>query len=209
MRKVPKSYLIGFVLLMFIDLTLGSIATFSVCAISFGDKTTGTTPVTVIMPETKVPQYYLEEESPKTTTIYAISSPIDEHDSINGHVRKVCSLYNNKVSPELVASIIKHESDYNPKETTGNCVGLMQVSTYWQAERAKKLGVTDFYDPYGNILIGVDYLVELTNTYKDPKLVLMLYNMKHDTAFKMYREGKVSRYAKSVLAKAEDYQKGE
>ena len=78
----------------------------------------------------------------------------------------------------------------------------MQISTYWHAERAAKLGITDFYDPYSNILLGVDFLSELTDQYKDPKLVLMLYNMKRSTAFELYKQGKVSKYATSVLNRA-------
>lgn len=130
----------------------------------------------------------------------------DEHATINAYIRDIASRYN--IQPELVMSIIQHESRYNPRAKNGNCVGLMQVSMRWHSDRAARLGVTDFYDPYGNILIGVDYIAELFAKYKDPRLVLMLYNMKHNDAIKSYNKGEISGYAKSVLAKAEVYKKG-
>lgn len=135
--------------------------------------------------------------------------PDDETvDTYDPYISEICKLYP-FVGQALVKSIIYHESRFNPNEKTGNCLGLMQVSTDWHMDRAAKLGVTNFYDPYGNILMGVDYLNELFEKYEDTELVLMLYNMKHETAFKLHREGKVSKYASSVIAKAEEYKKGE
>lgn len=132
---------------------------------------------------------------------------LSEQEKIDNYIRTICREY--KLEPELVMSIVYHESRYNPKAKTGDCLGLMQVSKYWHKERAIKLGVTDFYDSRSNILLGVDYLSELFESYKDPKLVLMLYNMKHETAFKLYRDGKTSYYARSVLERAENLKKGE
>jgi hypothetical protein len=131
----------------------------------------------------------------------------DPNEVINGYIREVCLRYN--VEPELVMSIVYHESRYNPKAKNGDCIGLMQLNRRWHVGRAKKLGVTDFYDPYSNILLGVDYLSELLNEYKDPKLVLMLYNMKHSTALKLYKRGKTTKYVKSVITMSNSYKKGE
>jgi hypothetical protein len=130
-----------------------------------------------------------------------------EQETIDGYVRDICSKYN--MEPTLIKSIIKQESNYNPKAANGNCLGLMQVSSRWHKNRADRLGITDFYDPYSNILLGVDYLSELYNTHKDMRLALMLYNMKHDTAISMYENGQISNYAKTIMARAEEYKKGE
>lgn len=133
-------------------------------------------------------------------TVEPTTAPTQE-DIINGYIKDICKEY--EIEPELIQSIVWHESRYNPKVKNGKCLGLMQIHTLYHSDRAKKLGVKDFYDPYGNILLGVDYISELLNKYEDPKLVLMLYNMKHSTAFSLYKEGKTSKYAKSVLARAE------
>lgn len=132
---------------------------------------------------------------------------LTQRDIINKHILDIARQYNMK--PEFIMSIIQQESEYNPKAKNGNCLGLMQVSSYWHKDRASRLGVTDFYDAYSNILLGVDYISELMTKYKDPKLVLMLYNMDHNTAMSMYKNGQISNYAKTILARAEKYEKGE
>jgi len=130
---------------------------------------------------------------------------LTEKDQIKQYVREICAKYDNKVAPEIIMSMIEHESNYNPKAKVGSCLGLMQVSSRWHANRASRLGVSNFYDPYSNILLGVDYLNELLSQYKDIRLVLMLYNMNHNDAISMYHQGKISTYAKSVLNKASNY----
>lgn len=161
--------------------------------------------VEVPVVETKI--VYVEKEVEEKKVEPVIEEPLSQEDEIKNIIKEVCSLYPN-VKEELIMSIVYHESRFKPEATNGNCVGLMQVSTYWHADRAERLGVTDFYDPYGNILLGVDYISELTETYGDSALVLMLYNMKHDTAFDMFGRGEISSYAKSVLEKAKEYKEG-
>jgi soluble lytic murein transglycosylase-like protein len=130
-----------------------------------------------------------------------------EHEIINDYVRDISAKYN--MDPTLIMSVIQQESEYNPKAKNGNCLGLMQVSSYWHRDRASKLGITDFYDAYSNILLGVDYLSELYTKHKDMRLVLMLYNMEHNTAISMFKNGQISSYAKTIIARAEQYKKGE
>lgn len=65
------------------------------------------------------------------------------------------------ICPELIQAVIETESTYKPDATNGDCIGLMQVCRKYNADRMEKLGVTDLYDPYSNILVGTDYLAEL------------------------------------------------
>jgi hypothetical protein len=138
---------------------------------------------------------------------YIAIKPPTQREMITMYVRDVCKKYD--MEPELIMSVIQQESNYNPKAANGNCLGLMQVSSYWHQDRAERLGVTDFYDAYSNILLGVDYLSELRDQYKDMRLVLMLYNMEHKTAFRLYNNGEISNYATTILARAEEFKKGE
>jgi soluble lytic murein transglycosylase-like protein len=145
-------------------------------------------------------------QEPKTT--------IDnKRETINGYVREITSLpkYSNirDLTPELVMSIIQQESTYRPDAKNGDCLGLMQVSSYWHSKRAERLGVKDFYDPYGNILVGVDYLSDLIKYNEDVTLALMLYSMDNNTAYKLHAEGKSTSYSRTVLARAEEYKKRE
>jgi hypothetical protein len=149
---------------------------------------------------------HISIEQPSLSHKDFVKEPLDEHELIDSYIRDISTRYN--IEPELIMSIVQQESDYNPKAKNGKCLGLMQVSTYWHDDRAARLGVTDFYDAYGNILLGVDYLSELFKQYKDKTLVLMLYSMDHDTAFRMYKNGQISSYAKTVIARAENYKKG-
>lgn len=68
------------------------------------------------------------------------------------------------IPAEYVKALIWIESRYEPmivNESTG-VKGLMQISPRWHTQRAENLGVTDLFDPYGNILVGCDILNELT-----------------------------------------------
>lgn len=124
-----------------------------------------------------------------------------DEDRINEYVSLICDGYSN-VTPELIQSVIMSESSYNPNARNGNHVGLMQVSQRWHRERASNLGVEDLYDPYGNILVGVDYLDELIDsTNGDRALALMIYNMGAQKAYQLYSNGHISSYASTILSR--------
>lgn len=81
------------------------------------------------------------------------------------------------ISPEFLESFIEAESSGNPNANNGKCKGLMQVYESVHRGRMAKLGVTNIYDPYSNILVGSDILVELFETYGDDTAkVVMMYN---------------------------------
>lgn len=107
-----------------------------------------------------------------------------------------------RIQPEFVQAVIERESQYDADAVNGNCKGLMQINMKWQQERAEKLGVTDIMDPYQNIQLGTEYLVDLFDEYQDPYLVLMLYNM-GPSAEPVYESGKYSKYAIGICEKAE------
>lgn len=164
---------------------------------------------TLSEPETTI-FYDLKEVSEEffTSVMRILSNTPTFEETVASYVFDICKSYPN-VDPYIVLSVIYHESRFTPNVSSGNCVGLMQVSTYWNSERALKLGVTDFYDPYGNILLGVDILndqLEIANG--DMYYALMLYNQTADSARQMYLQGIISNYARSVVTKAEEYRGG-
>lgn len=122
------------------------------------------------------------------------------------YVDDICQGYP-EVDPAVAKAIIWQESRYEPdcKSDGGYSVGLMQVSTRWHMDRASALGVEDLLDPYSNILVGVDYLNDLLKQTGKLDLALMLYNMNHKDAYRLYNSGRLSKYATSVLAKADEY----
>lgn len=70
------------------------------------------------------------------------------------------------------------------------------MSTYWHSDRAARLGVSDFYDPYSNILVGVDLLNELLESSNGD-----IYR-----ALTRYNGGStIGRYANEVVNRANEY----
>lgn len=78
------------------------------------------------------------------------------------------------VAPELVASVIAVESNFNPNAVSWRSArGLMQL----KPETAARFGVTQVFDPRQNIEAGTRYLKELLLRYKgDLALTLAAYN---------------------------------
>ena len=106
------------------------------------------------------------------------------------------------VCPELLMAMIETESSGNPNATNGTCKGLMQVSEKWHRDRMERLGVKDIYDPYGNILVATDYLMELAEKYEDIGLVLDVYNG-NSKAMQNAENGILSEYAAKILYRTE------
>lgn len=130
-----------------------------------------------------------------------------EFERINRFTVEVGELYS--VEPELIQSIIWHESRYNPDNINSiGCMGLMQICTVWHQDRIERLGVTDLLDPYSNILVGVDMLASYISQ-GDIGLGLMLYSQTHNSAYALHAEGRLSWYATSVLNRVEMIKRGE
>ena len=106
------------------------------------------------------------------------------------------------ICPEFVMAIVERESTGRANAKNGTCTGLMQVSSKWHKDRMERLGVTDLYDPYSNILVGVDYLLELFERYGDPGMVLMVYNGSSDAEIR-WESGNYTDYALGILNRSE------
>lgn len=168
---------------------------------TFGSMVHSVIKTEVVQEQLPINEIVVTEVQPTQIVEPTVTPVKTEKELINEYIKDICKQY--QVDPKLIESIVYYESKYRPTARNGNCVGLMQVSTYWHAGRAKKLGVTNFYDPYSNILVGVDYISDLLEIHKDPKLVLMVYNM-GGSAIAMYKKGEVSGYAKMVLKRTEE-----
>lgn len=114
-------------------------------------------------------------------------------------IEALCIQYGkeNGIAPELLEAIIWKESRFQPAAVNRSCKGLMQVNTGCHKKRMDRLGVSDIYDPEGNIAVGSDYLRELFEANEDVATVLELYNGDGSAAEDPNRD---SGYAKKVMA---------
>ena len=68
-----------------------------------------------------------------------------------------------QVDPNLIASVITHESQFNPQATSSaGAQGLMQL----MPSTAKQYGVTDLYNPTQNVVAGTQHLKYLLQRYQ-------------------------------------------
>jgi len=109
------------------------------------------------------------------------------------------------LNPCLLQALVERESSGNIYAVNYNetCFGLCQIYEKFHKERMDRLNVTDLYDAYSNILVAADYISELMEENDDDiYLVLMKYNMKHQTAEKLYEQGIKSEYAQEIVDRA-------
>lgn len=121
-----------------------------------------------------------------------------------GYIEEICAEYN--ICPELIEAIIEHESSGQANISNGNCKGLMQIYEKYHRDRMAKLGVTDLYDPYSNILVGVDYIAELADEYGDLPMVLLVYNGVSN-AEEIYESGNYTKYVKEIINRSAELER--
>lgn len=92
---------------------------------------------------------------------------MSEVDLILSYVDEITTVYYPRLDAGLIKAIIYRETRYDPTQVNpkSGTTGLMQISPKWHSARAAKLGVDDLKDPYGNILVGCDFLNELIEDY--------------------------------------------
>lgn len=128
----------------------------------------------------------------------------ERQEELEEYIEAICEPRH--ICPELVEAMIERESRWNPEAVNGDCMGLMQISERWHRERMERLGVTDLFDPYDNILVGVDYMAELFERYEDPGMVLMVYHGEKNAVEKA-SSGEISDYADWILCRSEELER--
>ena len=104
------------------------------------------------------------------------------------------------ITYELALAVIWKETNFrNITGDGGESFGYMQVQPRWHSDRMDRYGVTDLMDPYGNFLVGCDYLAELAAKDRGIEWMLHAYNGGPAYANNLAKAGKTSQYAKDVL----------
>lgn len=104
------------------------------------------------------------------------------------------------IDPAIIFAMAQKESTYRADAIGdgGKSYGLLQIRKQCHLKRMKRLGVTDLLDPYQNVTVAVDYLAEQIDRYGGSLAKgLTAYNKGHYA-------GTITKYAKSVMATAEE-----
>lgn len=108
----------------------------------------------------------------------------------------------------VILAQIERESGYKWDATgdSGNSKGYMQIYEKWNKDRMEAEGVTDLYDPYGNIRVGLSLMAELKEKSNgDYHYMLMAYNMGEGKCKARNREGVYSTaYSRGILQRAQE-----
>ena len=130
--------------------------------------------------------------------------PLD--DELQEYIFDICQDYG--VDPELIVSMIFHESNFDSAvigtNDSGYSYGLMQIMPRWNQARMEKLGCLDLLNPYQNVLVGVDLMAEYIEKGYGIEWALMAYNGGPSYANRKAAEGVVSGYATRIV----DYANG-
>jgi soluble lytic murein transglycosylase-like protein len=102
----------------------------------------------------------------------AVPGPADPGTGIDEAVQRIAAEHS--LSPQLIHSVIKVESNYNPHAVSSKgALGLMQLIP----ATARRFGVTDVFNPIQNIQGGVKYLRYLLDLFDGSyPLALAAYN---------------------------------
>lgn len=98
------------------------------------------------------------------------------------YIFQIHEQYYPDVDPYVALAVLEIESNYKPNLTSSaGAVGLMQWIPKWHAYRMAKFHLSDMWDPYTNIIVGMDYLNDLylsTGSWREA-----LYGYNHSTSY--------------------------
>jgi soluble lytic murein transglycosylase-like protein len=109
----------------------------------------------------------------------------------------------------LLMALMEQESMYESDtiSSTGD-YGLMQINRCNHEWLSEELGITDFLDPYQNVMAGTYELHRLFEKYGDTNKVLMAYNMGEGGARRLWNQGIYeTEYTRSIAEKYEAIKK--
>ena len=155
------------------------------------------------VPELSVVQKKCAEEKLGEREYYDV--PLSEE--IQDFVFDICEEHN--ICPSLIIAIMEQESQFDVVAIgdDGKSFGIMQVQPRWHFDRMEKYGVTDLLDPYQNITVAVDYIVELRGMNSELEWVLMAYNKGPGDADELMRNGITLEYATEIMQRLKELEK--
>lgn len=184
------------------------VLSFSIGAIScltvVGEKDDTTSPTTTVL-QPDIPTETMTPIEPITEPeVFYFDVPLS--DGFQDYIRAKCVEYN--VPMELVIALIDKESSFRSDVVSKtNDYGYMQINKCNHEWLSETLGVSNFLDPYENVLCGIYIISEhLEKTDGDIELALMRYNCGATGAKRLWEQGTYStNYSRSVMTLYESY----
>lgn len=116
------------------------------------------------------------------------AEPIVGKELYVSYIYEIRDLYFPSLDPKIVQAVMNAESNYDPTALSKcGAVGLMQVIPKYHAWRMEKYGLFDIWDPYTNIIVGMDFLNESYLRYGSYYAALRAY-------------GGTDKYARYILS---------
>lgn len=176
--------------LLIVSLTVGTsfLVINALCYDNTRDKVliVSTPPPVSTTPLVEIP---LQEPVAKEVEEVAFYFDVPLDNELQDYIRELCESHN--VPMELVIAMIHQESSFRSNIiSVSNDYGLMQINTINHEWLQEELGVTDFLDPYQNVLCGI-YIISghLEKTDGDIELALMRYNCGATGAKRLWDKG--------------------
>lgn len=117
--------------------------------------------------------------------------PLEGKDLYIFYIAEIINEYYPNVDPYIALAVLETESRYQPNVvSSAGAVGLMQLLPQYHAWRMDKYGLTDLFDPYTNIICGIDLLNDL-------------YAQKGSWEAALYGYNASTAYVNGVLQKAD------
>ena len=169
-----------------------------------------TSPQTTVDPTASIPDKIVSVVHPVTEPteppVQYYDVPLSE--DLQDYIRTLCE--ENDVPMSLIIAMIEVESSFRSNVISGTSdYGLMQINKINHEWLKNELGVTDFLDPYQNILCGVYILSgHLEKTDGDIAKALMRYNCGATGAWRLWQKGIYStEYTRKVMSAYEAYRR--
>ena len=130
---------------------------------------------------------------------------------LQDHIFTLCEEYG--IAPEIIVAMIERESNYDDGAVgdNGKSVGLMQIQEHNHYDRIERLGVTDLFDPFENVEVGIDFFAQcVTRNGGNVEMALMSYNAGQNGAETNYFSKGIysNAYSQKVLKKAQILKEG-
>lgn len=206
LRNIPLLFLIGVIIT---SISVGSL----ICSLCI-DANATSNPVenninTTLepIPSSNVPvtnqNLKVDEESIEKVFYYNV--PLSHE--LQDYIRNLCIEYD--VPMDLVMAVIEVESSFRSGVVSKtNDYGLMQINKINHEWLSETLEVTDFLDPYENVLCGIYILSDYIGEGEDIVKGLMCYNCGKTGAKRLWDKGIYSTtYTDKIMTAYENYKK--